>query len=268
MDDSQKQEKITLESLYAYLHESEKKSNREFEQMREEAKKRSEEFDKRSAERDREFTQMSEEWQKIREKSDEEWQKIKEKSDEQWQKIKEKSDEEWQKIREEEQKRSEESDRRRAEIERLMDKNARTIDEINKALGTIGNNNGDFAEEYFQSAFKKNPQLNGETYNKVITNMQPAGYDDEYDIFLSNDKSVAIIEIKYSVRTDDIGKLLQKAENFRKFLPKYNNQKLYLGIASLSFRKITEKNVLEKGIAVIKQVGDKMVVHDKNLKVF
>ena len=189
---NQKKEKITLESLYAYLHESEEQSKREFAQMR---------------------------------------------------------------------KHSE-------ELKRNLAETARMVHENNKALGIIGNNNGDFAEEYFQNAFQKNPQLNGETYGKVKTNMRPEESDDEYDIFLSNDKSVAIIEIKYSVRKNDIGKLLQKAENFRKFLPKYNNRKLYLGIASLSFRKVTEERIIENGIAVIKQVGDKLVVNDKNLKAF
>ena len=241
--DNQKQEKTTLESLYAYLHESEEKSNREFAQMREEARR-------------------------MREDSEKEWQKMREESERERQKMREESEKERQKIDEEAKKRSEDLDRKRAEIDLLMKENARTIHEINKTLGIIGNNNGEFAEEYFLSAFQKNPQLNGETYKKVITNMRFEEFDDEYDIFLSNDESVAIIEVKYSARKNDIGKLLQKAENFRKFLPRYNNRKLYLGIASLSFRKITENRIMEQGIAVIKQVGEKMVVYDKNLKVF
>ena len=200
---NQKQEKITLESLYAYLHESEEQSKREFAQMREEARQAREEAKKRSE-----------------------------------------------------------------ELERNLAETARMVHENNKALGIIGNNNGEFAEEYFLSAFQKNPQLNGETYKKVIPNMRFVEFDDEYDIFLLNDKSAAIIEVKYSTRKKHIGELLQKAENFRKFLPKYSNRKLYLGIASLSFRKITEKNIIEQGIAVIKQVGDKMVVYDKDLKAF
>ena len=208
--DNQKQEKITLESLYAYLHESEEISKREFAQMREEAKQMREEA-----------KQREKEWQKTRE-----------------------------------------------ELERNLAETARIVHENSKELGTIGNNNGEFAEEYFQSAFQKNPRLNGETYNKVRTNMNPVECDDEYDIFLLNDKSVAIIEVKYSARKKHIGELLQKAENFRKFLPRYNDRKLYLGIASLSFRKVTESKIMEQGIAVIKQVGDKMVIYDKNLKVF
>jgi len=185
----QKKEKITLESLYALMHENEEKSIREWERIREEARKRSEDIDKKLA-------------------------------------------------------------------------------EVAKTVGSIGNSNGDVAEEYFQNAFKKNPELNGETYDIVRPNVRPAECDDEYDIFLLNGESVAIIEIKYNVRKDDIGKLLQKAENFRKFLTQYSNFKLYLGIASLSFKKITEQNIIKEGIAVIKQVGDKMVIYDKNLKVF
>ena len=186
-----KQEKITLDSLYALMHENEEKSKREWQRMREEAQKRSDEIDRKIAE------------------------------------------------------------------------NARLI-------GDIGNSNGDVAEEYFQNAFEKDPRLNGEFYDKVITNMKIKSekFNAEYDIFLLNDKSAAIIEIKYRAKKDDINELLRKCDDFRKFMPEYSNLKLYLGLASLSFRKITEQNILKEGIAVIKQVGDKMVIYDKNLKAF
>ena len=233
MKNQQKQKKKqenSLESLYALMHENEEKSIRE--------------------------------WDRIKKEREEDWRKREEdrlKREEEWQKR----NEEWQKIREEEKKRSDEIDRKLAE-------NARQIDENNKLIGAIGNSNGDVAEEYFQNAFIKNPRLNGETYDKVITNMKMISEKGsaEFDIFLSNGKSAAIIEIKYNVRKDDIKELLQKAEKFRKAMSEYSNLKLYLGIASLSFRKITEQNIMKEGIAVIKQVGDKMVVYDKNLKVF
>ena len=207
-------EKITLDTLWAYLHESSKRSDLEF-------KKRDIEF----AKRDREFEKMKEEARKRDEEFDKKFKKM--------------------------------------------------VEEI----GGIGNSNGDVAEEYFINAFENNPTLNGETYKKVKHNVRPLSeieidndkYDDEYDIFLSNSKkgkSVAIIEIKYNVKRDDINKALVKAENFRKFLPQYKSYKLYLGIAGLSFRKITEELILKHGIAVIKQVGNKMVIHDKNLKAF
>jgi hypothetical protein len=199
--------KITLDTLWAYLYESSRKSDlsyekreREFKKMQEEARKRSEEFDEK-------FNKMVQE------------------------------------------------------------------------IGGIGNSNGYVAEEYFINAFKMNPTLNGETYDTVNNNVrlfsdiqiENEQYDDEFDIFLSNSrntKSLAIIEVKYNAKRGDIKEALEKAENFRKFMPQCKEYKLYLGIAALSFKKITEERVLEKGIAVIKQVGNKTVIHDKNLRVF
>lgn len=54
---------------------------------------------------------------------------------------------------------------------------------------------------------------------------------DEFDIILINGTSVAIIEIKYKVRPNDIEKLFKKMENFRILFPIYKNYKLYAGMA-------------------------------------
>jgi hypothetical protein len=62
--------------------------------------------------------------------------------------------------------------------------------------------------------------------------------------------------------------MFNKVETFKAFYPEYKNYKFYLGIASLSFRKNIEKILQEEGIAVIKQVGDKVVINSENLKTF
>ena len=163
------------------------------------------------------------------------------------------------------------------ETDRQMKITDEKIREVSRQLGTIGNSNGDMAEEYFQSAFTKNPSLNGEVYDTVRFNVNPFsknGKEAEYDIIMANGKSVAIIEIKYhfEIRKNKIkevlNKILNKVETFKEFYPEYKNYKFYIGIASLSFRKNIEKIIQESGIAVIKQVGGKMVINSENLKVF
>ena len=166
-----------------------------------------------------------------------------------------------------------ETDRQLKESQKETD---RVVREVSRQLGTIGNSNGDVAEEYFQNAFTKDPSLNGEVYNTVRFNVNPLttnGQEEaEYDIVMVNGKSIAIIEIKYHLTKKELkeklSKLLKKAETFKAFYPEYKNHKFYLGIASLSFRKNIEKIIQESGIAVIKQVGDKMVINSKNLKNF
>ena len=92
--------------------------------------------------------------------------------------------------------------------------------------------------------------------------------EDEYDIVLYNHASVAIIEVKYKARVEDLPQVLKKAETFRILFPQYKDFKIYLGLASMSFELKLEEECIKQGIAVIKQIGDKVVINDTNLKVF
>ena len=220
----QKQKKVTLDDLWAYLDESKKRSELEFEKMREEAQER----------------------------------------------LKESA-----RLRDELRREMQEEDRQLREAMKITDEKIR---EVSRQLGDIGNSNGDVAEEYFQNAFTKNPTLNGEMFNKIDFNLkhlpkngQP---ENEYDLVMVNGKSVAIIEIKYHIELKKgkieelLSKVLNKIDTFKACYPEYKNHKYYLGIASFSFRKNIEKIIQEAGFAIIKQVGDKMVINSENLKVF
>ena len=234
------EEKITIESLYALLDKGER-----------DAQKRSEEFN-------RDLKESSEKFDRDLKKSEEKFNRDLKKSEE-------KFNREWQKIKE-----------LQEETARQMEKTDEKLREMGINVGGIGNSNGDVAEEYFINAFKEKPMLNGETYDVIKPNLRPLAeerqkrneYNDEYDIYLENDKSTAIIEIKYNVENSDINSLLEKGRNFRNYLPSYANHKLYLGIASLSFRKTDEDAILKEGIAVIKQESDKMVINTEYLKEF
>jgi len=91
---------------------------------------------------------------------------------------------------------------------------------------------------------------------------------DEYDIVMYNHTSVALIEVKYKTHINDIPKVLKKAETFRILFPNYQGCKIYLGLASMSFYPELEKECINHGIAVIKQVGDTVVINDEGLKVY
>ena len=170
----------------------------------------------------------------------------------------------------------EETDRQMKETDLQFKETDRKIREVSRQLGDMGNSNGDVAEEYFQNAFKKNPSLNGEIFDKIDFNVKPLSLNgqigNEYDIVMINGKSVAIIEIKYHLTKKGLEKelreTLHKLETFKAFYPEYRNHKFYQGIASLSFTKSAESLLQKEGIAVIKQVGDKMVINSENLKKF
>ena len=157
------------------------------------------------------------------------------------------------------------------ETAQLQRENEKQIKELQKTVGGWANNHGAFAEEYFFNSFE-NGQTNffGEKFEEIAKQLKTRrqGLEDEYDIVLYNHSSVAIIEVKYKAHTNDIPAVLKKAETFRILYPEYKDFKIYLGLASMSFYSELEQECIHQGIAVIKQVGDKVIINDKHLKVF
>jgi hypothetical protein len=180
-----------------------------------------------------------------------------------------------------------ETDRQMAETDRLikevgeqqkktdrqMAKTDRQISRLEEQLGGISNSNGLFAEDYFSNSLSKGENtFFGEKFDKLIKSV--VAKDDnnnikgEFDILLINGKSVAIIEVKYRAREKHIDNILKKIIPFRRIFPEYQNHKVFFGLASLSFDESIEDKCKENGIAVIKQVGDTVVIYDENLKTF
>jgi len=158
-----------------------------------------------------------------------------------------------------------ETDRQLKETDRLVKANAVQIN-------GISNNNGLAAEEYFYNALNHgNKTMFGEHFDDVFrgeTRKTLKGYEDEYDIMLFNGRAVCIVEVKYKADSSDVLQVLRKERTFRANFPEHNKKKLYLAMASMSFHPLTEKACKDNGIAIMKQVGDTIVVSDENLKVF
>ena len=157
------------------------------------------------------------------------------------------------------------------ETDRRIEENDRRMKELQKTVGGMANNQGAFAEEYFSNSFEKGEKnFFGERFDDVKKNLKNfrKGITDEFDIVMYNHASVAIIEVKYKAHVNDIPAVLKKAETFRILFPDYENFKIYLGLASMSFYDELEQECINQGIAVIKQVGDKVIINDTNLKVF
>ena len=159
-----------------------------------------------------------------------------------------------------------------AETDRQMKETDRKMNKVFEELGRWGNNHGKFAEEYFFNSFEKGQKnFFGQKFDEIRKNIH-AGlikeFEDEYDIVLINGKSVGIVEVKFKAREDHISKILRKAVTFRVNFPVYENHEIYLGLASLSFDSEIEQLCINNGIAIIKQVGDTVVINDEHLKVY
>ena len=157
------------------------------------------------------------------------------------------------------------------ETDRLMQEIGLQVKKVNETLGSWAKNQGSFAEDYFFNSFEQGKRnFFGEKFDEIAKNLTHfwQGLKDEYDIVLYNHDSVALIEVKYKAHVSDIPDVLKKAETFRILFPNYKDFKIYLGLASMSFYPALEEKCIDNGIAIIKQVGDTVVINDKHLKVY
>jgi len=177
-------------------------------------------------------------------------------------------------------KSSAEADKRRAEADKenkalreFLEQVGKRVDGVSKQIGGMANSNGDYAEEFFYSAlYHGQRNMFGEVFDEVVkrnTVTINKGFEDEYDILLVNGRAICVVEVKYKADSGDLPqRVLRKAQTFRVNFPQHKDKKVYLALAGMSFHPLTEKACTENGIAIMKQVGNAMVVTDENLKTF
>jgi len=146
------------------------------------------------------------------------------------------------------------------------------VKENSKQIGGIGNSSGIVAESYFRNSFSKNMYFAGQEFDQIDTRLtrknKKLNLQAEYDIVMYNCKAVAIIEIKYNADKEDVEQTLKKADTFKKLFPQYQGYEIYLGLAGLSIDETAEKEAIKRGVGIIKQVGDTVVINDAHLKVY
>lgn len=158
------------------------------------------------------------------------------------------------------------------ETDKQMKETDRQIKELKETINGISKSNGMFAEEYFLNSFENGKHtFFGEKFDEIIPNLKTGLNEkikDEYDIVLVNGSFVGIIEVKYKGRLDDIPKIISKAQTFRVNYPKYQNHHIYLALATMIFNKRLEDECKKEGIAIVKQVGNTVVINEEYLKVY
>jgi hypothetical protein len=157
-----------------------------------------------------------------------------------------------------------------------MKKTDEKLDKLIEQVTGIGDGNGKFSETYFYNSLFNSMSFGGKEFDEIEKGMKrakkmPDGkkLKGEYDVIMYNGDTVALIEIKYKVRKDDIETLADKQVNvFRQLFPQYAKHKFYLGIAGMSFEGSTESDALKRGIGIMRPKGENIEILDDNLKVY
>jgi len=150
------------------------------------------------------------------------------------------------------------------ETDRIVKETSRTVKDLSKQLGGMGLTNGEFAEDLFYSSLKKTMTFAGIHFDQISdkfarNKIMPDKTEKQaqFDIVLLNGDSIALIEVKYKVRLEDVEEMIEKKiPNFRYLYPEYEGYKLYLGIGSFVFKDRITQEAQKLGIGLMQQSGD------------
>ena len=82
------------------------------------------------------------------------------------------------------------------------------------------------------------------------------GIDYEFDIIAINGSEIVIIEVKTTLRPEDIRNFLKKLKQAKNWMPEYSDKKVYGAIAFISEDSGTVAMAEKKGLFVIRATGD------------
>ena len=137
----------------------------------------------------------------------------------------------------------------------------RKLDKIAKMVGNISKNQGDITEEFFYNSLCQKSEIANIPYDDIAKGMEKhrGNIQEEYDLVLTNDDTVILIEVKYKSHISDIDKIERKEMNFRKLFPIYKNHKVVSGLASFHISSDVAENLKERGYFGLKRSGNLIV---------
>lgn len=84
----------------------------------------------------------------------------------------------------------------------------------------------------------------------------------EFDILAHNGLELVVVEVKTTLRPDDVKTFLSKLDHFKQWLPRYANNRIYGAMAWLSADAGAEAMLANRGLFSIRATGDSAAIQN------
>lgn len=146
-----------------------------------------------------------------------------------------------------------------AKTDAQLAKTGAKLDRLAEMYGGTSNNLGKAAEDFFFHSLKHNPKINGMIFDFIDKNVHrfKNGIEEEYDILLVNGQDIVILEVKFSLHTNDIIRMLdRKLPNFFLLFPEYKNYNIHTAFGSFRISDDVKQFALQKGVILLQRRGE------------
>ena len=130
--------------------------------------------------------------------------------------------------------------------------------EYDRKFGDLSNRWGRFVESLVEGdlvAMLREKNIEVETIAERVRGKRN-GEHFEFDIVAVNAEEVVVVEVKSTLRAEDIKHFLDRLENFTRWSPLYKGKKVYGAVAYLQVVQSAEIYAERQGLFVIRATGD------------
>nr|VFJ61191.1 MAG: hypothetical protein BECKFW1821A_GA0114235_111123 [Candidatus Kentron sp. FW] len=166
-----------------------------------------------------------------------------------------------------------ETDRRFKETDRIIQENAKQFAEqmketdrrLKKAEDLFTSQRGRLVESLVDGAlvplFQNHPEYKmsvQRTLRRVKGSYEGQNY--EFDILVINGEELVIVEVKTTLRPDDVTKFLGKLEKSKRWMPEYASKRIHGGMAFLQADANADAMAEKRQLFVIRATGDSATI--------
>lgn len=89
------------------------------------------------------------------------------------------------------------------------------------------------------------------------------GVEYEFDIIAVNGAEIVVVEVKTTLRPNDVDHFIKKLKDFRKVFPEYQRNVIYGAVAYLKANQGSDKSAERKGLFIIRATGSSASIANK-----
>ena len=151
-----------------------------------------------------------------------------------------------------------ETDRRIKETDRLLTRQSRETDQRLRKLDELFNGQwGKLIESLVEGDLVNLLQQRSIAVDHTITNPRK-NYGErrwEFDILAVNGDEVVVVEVKTTLKVDDVDYFVQRLQEFPELMPEYADRRVYGAVAYLKSHASVDVHATRQGLFVIRATG-------------
>ena len=156
------------------------------------------------------------------------------------------------------------------ETDRMLSKRSRETDKKIKELSNLFTSQwGKLVESLVEGDLVKLLKEKGIAVEKTIQRVKgnKDGENFEYDIIAVNGREIVIVEVKTTLRVDDVNDFHEKLWKAKRYLPEYNDKIVYGGMAFIMAEGASERMAEKLGFYVIRATGNSsFIINQEDFK--